>query len=136
MRPVPLVFALFAAGCAPSNPHPDRTDPTPAPRPASRLISVGQPYAAAEATARAAGYAPHDARGLAWASPGPNGEVGVDGFYLQLPHDTDLIVFRDPQTNTVAALHLVANASKPKSQRTHPPVGDSFELPPQDGASD
>ena len=132
MRPMLLVIALFAAGCAATEPPPKPVAPTPAPRPPFRVISVGQTYAAAHAAAHAAGYG----RGLEWASPRPNSQAGVDGFYLELPGDTDLIVFRNPRSNTVAALHLVANASKPKSERTHPPVGDSFELPARDGAGD
>lgn len=41
------------------------------------MISVGQCYSDAHAVARAAGYAPRDARD-ARASPGPDGEVGVE----------------------------------------------------------
>jgi len=108
------------------------TAPAPATRPGPYMIYEGQKWSDAEAVARAAGYRLHDARGLAWASAGPKGELGIDGFYVRLPGDVDLIVFRDREDDSVDGLHLVANASKPKSQRTHPEVGKSLELPPPD----
>jgi hypothetical protein len=108
------------------------TAPAPAARPGPYTVYEGQRWSDAQAVARAAGYQLHDGRGLAWASPGPDGELGIDGFYVRLPGDVELIVFRDRSDDTVEELHLVANASKPKSERTHPEVGKSIELPPPD----
>lgn len=148
MRRTLVWFGLLALGCggpgrrdlpARGDPGPQpvvpapSTAPAPATRPGPYVIFVGQPYADAQATARAAGYALHDGRHLAWASS--DGGVGVDGFYVSLPGDTDLIVFRDGAAgaDVVGGLHLVGNASRPKSERTAPPVGDSVELPPPGG---
>ena len=141
-----VVLVAFSLHCgAPERGAPRGSDngggrPWPAPstapargtRPAPYVISKGQRFADAQAVARAAGYALHDAHGLEWASMGPDGEVGIDGFYVSLPGDIQLIVFRHHSDDTVGGLHLVAGASQPKAVRTNPPVGDSIELPPAD----
>ena len=130
-----LAVALLVIGCARDGGTATRsTAPagTPATRPASRVIFKGQRWGDAETVARAAGYRLNDARALAWASPGPDGDVGVDGFYVALPGDTMLIVFRDRARDSVGQLVLQGNVSKPKSLRTYPPVGESIELPARD----
>ena len=125
MRPhVALSLALLLIGCARQS-----SSPPPATRPASRVIFKGQRWRDAEAVARAAGYRLNDAGGLEWASAGPDGEAGVDGFYVALPGDTILIVFRDRSADRVDQLTLQGNTSQPKAFRTYPKVGDSFELP-------
>ena len=135
MRVAPVLHVLLiTAGCAPRGAA--RLDAPPTAHSSGRyVLATGQRWADAEAVARAAGYRLHDASGLAMAGPGPDGEVGADGFYLQLPSDgdVDLIVFRSRSDNTVSALHLVGNASGPKALRTSPPIGDTFELPPPNG---
>lgn len=131
-----LGSALIAVGCAardgPADPLGGHAA-SRAPVSGRHVISIGQRWADAQAAARSAGYRLNDARGLEWASPGEDGEVGIDGFYLLLPGDTDLIVFRDPETHTVAGLHLQGNTSKPKMHRTHRDPGRSFELRPREG---
>jgi hypothetical protein len=106
------------------------TAPPPAPAPARatapaerrHTIAVGQSWTDAEQSAARAGYRRHDAAGLAWQPP-------IDGFYVRLAGDRDLIVFRDADTDSVAALTLVESASKPKSLRTLHAMR-WFDLPP------
>ena len=120
--------ALLMIGCARDHGTPGQS----ATRPSSRMIYKGQRWRDAEAVARAAGYRLNDARDLEWASAGPDGDVGVERFYVALPGDTRLIVFRDRARDSVAQLLLHGNASQPKSLRTYPPVGESIELPARD----
>jgi hypothetical protein len=124
-------MALLAIGCARDGGTLTRST-APTTRPPSRVIFKGQRWRDAEAVARGAGYRLNDARGLEWASAGPEGDVGVDGFYVALPGDTILIAFLDRERNRVDQLVLQGNVSQPKSLRTYPPVGESIELPARD----
>jgi len=127
---VALSVSLLLISCAR-----ETSSPQPKARPASRAIFKGQPWRDARAVATAAGYRINDARGLEWASPGPDGEAGPDGFYIALPDDTILIVFRDRSSDRVDQLALQGHTSQPKRFRTYPKVGDSFELPARAQAS-
>jgi uncharacterized protein YceK len=98
----------------------------------SGTIAVGQGWGDAQATATRAGYALHDVAGLARAevhdAAGLARAGGIDGFYLRLADDRDLIVIRQGDGDAVGSLELVTHASKAKSQRVHESL-QSFALP-------
>ncbi len=110
-----LLVLLLAAGC-------DASEQSALDDEHASTLAVGQRWADAQALASRAGYQLHDAAGLAW-------QPTIDGYYISLAGDRDLIVFRNAFDDTVVGLTLVENASKPKSERalhSH----ESFKVPP------
>ena len=117
-----ILYFDLAGRIAKARPLPEEFAAAGGSRPrASATVRVGQDFAAAEASARDAGYVLNDASQLAMA-----GQPG--GFYLDLPGDRGLIVLRGDDGN-VESVDLCEQWSRPKAARVYRSV-ESFDIPP------
>ena len=85
------------------------------------ILVVGQPWAEARAVAARAGYELHDASQLDM-NPTP------DGFYIDMPGQRGLVVYRDSRRDVVRLIDEIDNWPGPKVGRVHHDMR-SFDLP-------
>ena len=116
MRSLSILILVAVVGCAP------RGDSRPAEMATgTATIFVGQPWGQAQAVARRAGYALHDASHL---DMGPT----QGGFYIDMPNRRGLIVFRDSRLDVVDSMKWVENWHGPKAYVIYHDV-PSIEVP-------